>query len=90
MSRFTTLINSIKILNLSSSLLRSDLSDFEKLFDNDLDIDKTDKKSLNKYVIYRLNQYIMLSSVNYHLWIFIQADFAEFIEKHFNQLNDTI
>ncbi len=94
MSRSTTLIaensNLTKNSNLSSSLLSSDLSDFEKQFDNDLDLDKTDKKTLNKYVIYRLTQYTLLDSVDYDLWIFIQADFADFIEKHLNQLNESI
>ncbi len=46
----TSEINLTKNSNLSSSLLSSDLSDFEKQFDNDLDLDKTDKKILNKYV----------------------------------------
>ncbi len=90
---FSTLIaetNFIKISNLSSSLLSSDLSDFEKQFDNDLDLDKADKKTLNKYVLYRLTQYTLLDSVDYGLWIFIQADFANFIEKHLNQLNESI
>ncbi len=41
--------------NSFSSLLESDLSDFEKLCDHDLNIDKTDEKSLNKYVVYSLN-----------------------------------
>jgi hypothetical protein len=35
-----------------SSLLNLDLSDFEKQFDNDLNLDKADKKTVNKYVIY--------------------------------------
>ncbi len=82
--------NLTKNSNFSSSLLSSDLSDFEKQFDNDLDLDKADKKTLNKYVIYRLTQYTLLDSVDYDLWIFIQADFADFIEKHLNQLNESI
>ncbi len=94
MSRSTTLIaensNLTKNSNFSSSLLSSDLSDFEKQFDNDLNLDKADKKTLNKYVIYRLTQYTLLDSVDYDLWIFIQADFADFIEKHLNQLNESI
>jgi hypothetical protein len=76
--------------NPSSPLLSSGLSDFEKQFDNGLDLDKADKKTLNKYVIYRLTQYTLLDSVDYDLWIFIQADFADFIEKHLNQLNESI
>jgi hypothetical protein len=28
--------------------------------------------------------------VNYDLWISIQADFADFIEKHLDQLNESI
>jgi hypothetical protein len=67
MSRSTTFINSMNVSNLSSSLLSSDLSDFEKQFDNDLDLDKADKKTLNKYVFYRLSQYTLLNSVNYDL-----------------------
>jgi hypothetical protein len=59
--------NLAKNSNLSSSLLSSGLSDFEKQFDNDLDFDKTDKKILNKYVFYRLSQYTLLNSVNYDL-----------------------
>jgi hypothetical protein len=59
--------NLIENSNLSSSLLSSDLSDFEKQFDNDLNLDKADKKILNKYVFYRLSQYTLLNSVNYDL-----------------------
>jgi hypothetical protein len=59
--------NFIKNLNLSSSLLNSNLSDFEKQFDNDLNVDKTDKKTLNKYVLYRLIKYTLLDSVDYDL-----------------------
>jgi hypothetical protein len=75
--------------NSSSSILSSGLPDFEKQFGNGLDLDKADKKTLNKYVIYRLTQYTLLDSVDYGLWIFIQADFADFIEKHLNQLNES-
>jgi CBS domain containing-hemolysin-like protein len=50
-----------------SSILSLDLSDFEKQFDNDLDLDKADKKTLNKYVFYRLSQYTLLDSVDYDL-----------------------
>jgi hypothetical protein len=82
--------NLTKNSNFSSSFLSSDLSDFEKQFDNDLNLDKTDKKILNKYVFYCLNQYTLLNSVDYDLWISIQADFADFIEKHLNQLNESI
>ncbi len=82
--------NLTKNSNPSSPLLSSDLPDFEKQFDNDLDLDKADKKILNKYVFYRLSQYTLLNSVNYDLWIFIQADFADFIEKHLDQLNESI
>jgi hypothetical protein len=71
MSRSTILIaensNLTKNSNLSSSLLSSDLSDIEKQVDNDLDLDKADKKTLNKYVFYRLNQYTLLNSVDYDL-----------------------
>jgi hypothetical protein len=82
--------NFTKNSNSSSSFLSSDLSDFEKQFDNDLNLDKADKKILNKYVFYRLNQYTLLNSVNYDLWISIQTDFADFIEKHLDQLNESI
>jgi type VI protein secretion system component Hcp len=67
---FSTLIadtNLTKNSNLSSSLLSLDLSDLEKQFDNDLDLDKADKKTLNKYVLYRLTQYTLLDSVDYDL-----------------------
>jgi hypothetical protein len=90
MSRSTTLINSMNVSISFSSLLNSNLSDFEKQFDNDLNLDKADKKTFNKYVIYRLTQYTLLDSVNYDLWISIQTDFADFIEKHLNQLNESI
>jgi uncharacterized protein YbaP (TraB family) len=59
--------NLIENSNFSSSLSSSDLSDFEKQFDNDLDLDKADKKTLNKYVLYRLTQYTLLDSVDYDL-----------------------
>ncbi len=94
MSRSITLIaenlNLTNYSNPSSSLLSSGLPDFEKQFGNDLNLDKADKKTLNKYVIYHLTQYTLLDSVDYDLWIFIQADFADLIEKHLNQLNESI
>ncbi len=89
-TNLTKNINLSNVSNFSSSLLSSDLSDFEKQFDDDLNLDKADKKIFNKYVFYRLNQYTLLNNVNYDLWILIQADFADFIEKHFNQLNESI
>jgi hypothetical protein len=59
--------NLSNVSNPSSSLLSSGLPDFEKQFGNDLDLDKADKKILNKYVFYRLSQYTLLNSVNYGL-----------------------
>ncbi len=50
--------------NSSLSLLSLGLPDFEKQFDNDSDLDKADKKTLNKYVLYRLTQYTLLNSVD--------------------------
>jgi hypothetical protein len=70
----------MKISNFFSSLLNSNLSNFEKLFDNDLNVNKINKKTLNKYVFYRLSQYTLLNSVNYDLWISTQIKFANFIE----------
>ncbi len=64
---FITETNMTKNSNFSSSLLSLDLSDFEKQFDNDLDLDKTNKKTLNKYVFYCLSQYTLLNSVDYDL-----------------------
>jgi hypothetical protein len=77
---FTSETNFTKNSNFSSSLLSSDLFDFEKQFDNNLNLDKTNKKILNKHDFYRFTQYTLLDSVDYDLWIFIQADFADFIE----------
>jgi hypothetical protein len=37
-----------------------------------------------------VSMYTLLNSVNYDLWISIQVDFADFIEKHFDQLNESI
>jgi hypothetical protein len=71
MSRSITLIaenlNLTNYSNPSSSLLSSGLPDFEKQFGNDLNLDKADKKTLNKYVIYHLTQYTLLDSVDYDL-----------------------
>ncbi len=66
-STFTAGTNFTENSNPSSSLLSSGLPDFEKQFDNDLDLDKADKKTLNKYVFYRLSQYTLLDSVDYDL-----------------------
>jgi hypothetical protein len=63
--------NFTKNSNFSSSFLSFDLSNFEKKFNNDLNLDKTNKKTLNKYVFYRFNQYTLLNNVDYDLWIFI-------------------
>jgi hypothetical protein len=64
---FTAEANFTENSNPPSPLLSSDLPDFEKQFGNDLDLDKADKKTLNKYVFYRLSQYTLLDSVDYGL-----------------------
>ncbi len=56
--------NSISI----SNRLESDISiDYDALFCNDLNIESADRHMLNKYVIYRLNQYKTLNSEDYDL-----------------------
>jgi hypothetical protein len=64
---FTSETNFTKNSNSFSLFLSLDLSDFEKQFDNDLNLDKTNKKTLNKYVLYRFTQYTLLNNVDYDL-----------------------
>jgi hypothetical protein len=66
------------------------MSDYEALFDNDLNIEKADHLLLNKYVIYQLSQYSTLNVKDFDLWIVIQIDFQQFIEDNLKQLNKSI
>ncbi len=59
--------NSHSNSNSNPSRFESDMSDYEALFDNDLNIEKADHFLLNKYVIYRVSQYMTLDTENYDL-----------------------
>ncbi len=83
-------INSSHNPHSNSSRLETDMSDYEALFDNDLNIEKADHLLLNKYVIYQLSQYSTLNVKDFDLWIVIQIDFQQFIEDNLKQLNKSI
>jgi hypothetical protein len=76
--------------NPNSSRFELDMSDYETLFENDLNIEKADHSLLNKYVIYRVSQYMTLDIEDYDLWIFIQTNFVQFTENHLKLLNESI
>jgi hypothetical protein len=82
--------NSHSNSNSNSSRFESDMSNYETLFDNDLNIEKADHFLLNKYVIYRVSQYMILDIENYDLWIFIQTNFVQFTENHLKLLKESI
>ncbi len=67
----------------------SDMSDYEALFGNGLNIEKADHSLLNKYVIYRVSQYMTLDTEDYGLWVSIQRNFVQFTENHLKLLNES-
>ncbi len=89
-SSFIISINSSNNSHPNPPRFESDMSDYEALFDNDLNIEKADHFLLNKYVIYRVSQYMTLDTEDYDLWIFIQTNFVQFTENHLKLLNESI
>lgn len=58
------------------------------LFYPRFDIQTADYDLLNKYVIYKFNQYIAINIEDYSFWNFIQIDFTKFEVKYFNKFNN--
>ena len=58
------------------------------LFGHSFDIQKADNDLLNKYVIYKFNQYAEMNVEDYCLWDSIQMYFAKFEARHFNELDN--
>ena len=53
--------------------------------DNSINIETTDHDILNKYAIYKFNQYTAINAKDYGLWNYIQVDFKKFEGKYFDQ-----
>ena len=58
--------------------------DFNALFELSFNIQKADYNLLNKYVIYKVNQYQAINIEDYSLWESIQIDFMKFEAKYFD------
>jgi hypothetical protein len=64
--------------------------DTNALFENELNLVTANRKLLNKYVIYLLDQWDLNNWKDYFLWKIIQNNFERWIEAHFDQLNINI
>lgn len=44
---------------------------------------------MNIYVIYKLNQYIVINTFNYNLWNYNLVDFKKFTVKYFDKFDSS-
>jgi hypothetical protein len=81
--------SSFEIFHSAENDNRIDL-DTNALFENELNLVTANRKLLNKYVIYLLDQWNLNNWKDYSLWKVIQNNFERWIEVHFDQLNINI
>ena len=62
-------------------------ADLKILFGPSFNIQIADLDLLNKYVIYKFNQYATVNTKDYSLWDSIEMDFAKFEAKNFDELD---
>ncbi len=66
----------------------SEVYNFKILFRSSLNIQETNYNLLNKYVIYKINQYQAINIEDYSLSRSIQIDFLKFEAIYFNELDN--
>lgn len=72
------------LLNIRSALLYDPkVYDFKILFGLSFNSQEVHYNLLNKYVIYKINQYQIINIKNYSFWESIQIDFVKFEVKYF-------
>ena len=67
-----------------------EVHDFNALFEPSFNVREADYNLLNKYVVYKVNQYRAMNIEDYSLWESIQMDFVKFEAEHFDQLSNAI
>lgn len=76
-------------LSISSIFIKSHnskITNLKTLFAQGFNIKTVDYNLINKFVIYRLNQYPALNAKDYYLWNCIQMNFKKFEAKHFDNI----
>ena len=73
----------------SAFLHDSNVHDFKTIFEPSFNIQEVDYNLLNKYVVYKVNQYRVINIGDYSLWESIQIDFMKFELEDFDQLDNT-
>lgn len=66
----------------------SEVQDLKILFGLRFNVQKADNDLLNKYVVYKVNQYRAMNIEDYSLWGFIYIDFMKFRAEHFDELDN--
>lgn len=73
-----------------NSLHDPEINNLKILFECKFNFQKADNNLLNKYAIYKFNQYAEINIKDYYLSDSIQMDFANFQVKHFDELDNAI
>lgn len=72
-----------------SSILNAPLhdpkADLKILFNNSIEIERTDYDILSKYIIWKFNQYAAVNTKDYSFWDCIQVDFEKFETIYFDK-----
>ena len=67
-----------------------EVHNFKIFFGPSFNIQKANYNLLNKYVVYKVNQYWVINIEDYSLWESIQMDFEKFVAEYFDKLNNAI
>ncbi len=67
-----------------------EVHDFKVLFGPSFNVQEADYDLLNKYVVYKANEYRVMNIEDYSFWKSIQMDFVKFEAKHFDQFDNAI
>lgn len=65
-----------------------EIQNFKIFFGLNFNVQEVDYDLLNKYVVYKINQYQVMSIENYSLLKSIQIDFVRFMAGHFDRLDN--
>ena len=65
-----------------------EVHDFKILFGPSFNVQEANYNLLNKYVVYKVNQYRAMNIEDYSLWESIQMDFVKFEAEHFDELDN--
>ncbi len=72
----------------SALLYDPEVHNFKILFGPSYNIQEANYNLLNKYIVYKVNQYQAIDIKDYSLWEFIQMNFVKFEAEYFDQLDN--